>query len=207
MEIKLNAKLRDEQTVISPDDVMAVIYGPSTKNRSLVVKRMELEKAFTAAGESSLIELVIEGEPSVKVLVKETQRHPLKSFLRHVDFYEVDMSKKITTEIPLHFFGESKAIKDLGGMLVKSFDAIEVECLPNDLINHIDVDISAITELHHGIKVSDLNIPKTLKVLVDLDESVAMVVEPEKEEVAPVAAPVAATEEKKPEDKKAEGAK
>ncbi len=205
MEIKLKAVLRDEKTVASKDDVLAVIYGPSTTNRSLLVKKLELEKAFAAAGESSLIELTIDQEAPVQVLVKETQRHPLKDSLRHVDFYQVDMSKKITTEIPLHFIGESKAIKELGGMLVKSFDAIEVECLPSDLINHIDVDISVITELHHGIKISDLKLPAGLKVLTDLEETIAMVVEPEKEEVAPVAAVEAAPAEgAKPDEKKVE---
>jgi len=208
MEIKLNASLRDGTTALSKDDVLAVIYGPGVNNRNLVVKSVDLEKAFMAAGESSLIELNINGENPVKVIIKDTQRHPLKSVLRHVDFYQVNMTKKITTEIPLRFIGESRAIKELGGMLVKSFDAIEVECLPSDLVNHIDVDISVITELHHGIKVSDLKLPKGMKVLTDLEETVTMVVEPKVEEVvaAPVveAAPVASDKKEpaKDEEKK-----
>jgi len=201
MEIKLNAVLRDEKTVLTKDDVLAVVYGPGVTNRNLVVKSLDLERAFATAGESSLIELTVAGEAPVKVIIKDTQRHPLKSVLRHVDFYQVNMSKKITTEIPLHFIGESRAIKELGGMLVKSFDAIEVECLPSDLVSHIDVDISAMTELHHGIKVADLKLPQGMKSLTGLEETITMVVEPKVEEV--VATPVveaapAATDKKEP---------
>jgi large subunit ribosomal protein L25 len=80
-----------------------------------------------------------------KSLLKEEQRNPvLRMTLIHVDFYEVDMAKEIHTEIPLHFVGESKAVKELAGVLIRSINEIEVKCLPTDLVKQIEVDISSL---------------------------------------------------------------
>jgi len=187
MEIKLQAQVRELKEKMDKDYISAVLYGPGVTNQNLKLKRLDLEKAFALAGESNLIELEIANGQVVKVLVKETQYEPLKGILRHIDFYQVNMTKKINTEIPLHFVGESKAIKELGGMLVKNLDHLEVECLPIDLVDHIDVDISVITELHHPIKISDLVLPKSWELENDPSDLVANVVEPNEEEVAPVA--------------------
>jgi len=190
MEIKLQAQVRELKEKMDKNSVAAVLYGQGVANQNLKLGRLDLEKAFALAGESNLIDLEVAGGQSVKVLVKETQYEPLKGTLRHIDFYQVNMAKKINTEIPLHFVGESKAIKELGGMLVKNLDHLEVECLPIDLVDHIDVDISTITELHHPIKISDLALPKGWELENDPNDLVAIIVEPKEEEVAPVA-PVA----------------
>lgn len=193
MEIKLLAQARELKEKLAKDFVPAVLYGPGLANQNLKVRRIELEKAVTAGGESTLVDLEIDGGKSVKVLLKDLQYHPLKDTVRHVDLYQVDMKKKITTEIPLHFTGESKAVNVFGGMLVKNMDAIEVECLPTDLVNHIDIDLTVLAEIHDSIKVGDLKLPAGMHTLHDLDTDIVTVVEQEVEEVAaPVAAPAAA---------------
>jgi large subunit ribosomal protein L25 len=190
-EIKLNAEIRknlDKKTekIDQKKSIMAVIYGPGAENKNLKIKRLEFEQIYKIAGESNLINLTIENNPTLKVLVKDIQKDPIKGTITHVDLYQVDMSKKITTEIPLDFVGESKAVKDLGLVLVKSIDSVDVECLPNDLVDHIDVDISKLANDGDVIKISDLNIPAGMIVLHHHnDDIVANVVELSIEEETP----------------------
>jgi large subunit ribosomal protein L25 len=189
MDIKLSAQARAKGEKLSKDFVAGVLYGKGVENRMLKVKRVEFEKTFKAAGESNLITLELGGAP-IKVLVKETQRDVIKGFFTHVDFYQVNMKEKIKTEIPLHFIGEAKAIKELGGVLINDMDSVEVECLPGDLVDHIDVDISVLNTYDDAIRLHDLKIPAGLT-LLSHDGMVAVVREPRVEVEEPVvAAPV-----------------
>jgi large subunit ribosomal protein L25 len=214
MEIKLSAKLREKNEKLSADFIPGVIYGKGVENKSLKINKVEFEKAFASAGESNLISLDF-GSGTVKVLVKEIQRDVLKNTFTHVDFYQVNMKEKITAEIPLHFIGEAKAIKELGGVLIKDMDHLEVECLPGDLVDHIDVDISVLKTFDDAIRINDLVLPAGVSAVSETNEMLAAVREPkaEVEEPTPVvaeAAPAAGApaagakkeEEKKPEAKK-----
>lgn len=207
MEFKLKAEKRVKNEKLAADFIPAVLYGKGVENQSLKLKKVDFEKAFNGAGESNLIDLDL-GTGIVKVLVKDLQRDVLKYTFTHVDFYQVNMKEKITTEIPLHFIGEAKAIKELGGMLMKEINELEVECLPTDLVDHIDIDISVLATFDDVITIGDLVLPKGLELEHNNAEDViAMVVEPkaqEVEEVKPVeAAPVVApTDAKKEEPKK-----
>ena len=202
MEIKLIAQARELKEKLAKDFIPAVLYGPGLANQNLKLRRVDLEKAVAAGGQSTLVDLEIDGGKSVQVLLKDLQFHPLKNTIRHVDLYQVDMKKKITTEIPLKFIGESKAVKELGGMLVKNMDAIEVECLPTDMISSLDIDISVLKEIHDSVKVGDLKLPASMHILNDLDTDIVTVVDQEVEVAAPVAAaPVAAPAEAKKEKK------
>jgi len=191
MDIKLQAELRKSGEKVENGYIAAVVYGPGTENKSLKVKQAELEKAFTAAGESNLISLNIVGGTEAKVLIKDIQRDPLKNYLSHVDFYQVDMKHKIHTAIPLLFVGESKAIKELGGVLIKNLHEVEVKCLPNDLVDHIEVDLAALVEIHDAIFVRDLKVAPSMEILADADSSVVTVIEPRTEAAAAVETPVA----------------
>ncbi|PIT95132.1 50S ribosomal protein L25 [Candidatus Falkowbacteria bacterium CG10_big_fil_rev_8_21_14_0_10_39_9] len=194
MEIKLTAQARELKEKLAKDVIPAVLYGPGLANLNLKLRRVDLEKAVAAGGESALVDLEIDGGKSVKVLLKDIQFHPLKNNVaQHVDLYQVDMKKKITTEIPVHFVGESRAVKELGGMLIKTMDAIEVECLPTDLVGHIDIDLSVLKEIHDSVKVSDLKLGAGIHILNDMDADVVTVAEQQVEEVIPVVAPVEAT--------------
>lgn len=200
MEIKLNALLRGKGEKLSPDFVPAVIYGNNIDSKSLKVKKAELEKALRVAGESNLISLELDSK-IFKVLVKDTQRDVLKGFLIHVDFYQVNMSEKVHTEIPLHFIGESKAVKELGGALIKDMDTLQIECLPGDLIDHIDIDISILHNFDDVIRVNDIILPVGMKLINHTNEVVAAVREAKAEVVAPVAVAPAVVEAKKDEKK------
>ena len=196
--IKLKAELRNEKNgkakkIRKNGFVPAVIYGAGAQSQSVKVKETDFKRVFDSAGESHLIDLAIGSKPSVKVIVKDIQKHFLKDNIIHVDFYQVDMKEKITTEIPLNFIGESKAVKELGGTLIKSIDSINVECLPGDLVDKIDVDLSSLNNFHDFIRLNDLKMPKGMELVSHSDEIVVSIAPPVKEEVIE-AAPVVAEE-------------
>jgi large subunit ribosomal protein L25 len=176
MNIVLEAQSREKKEKLSPDFLPAIIYGNGQNSQSLKIKRADLEKTVKMAGESNLINLKVENV-SKNVLIKEVQRNGLSGKMNHVDFLEVNMKNKITTEIPVHLIGESKAVREMSGSLIKDLDSLEVECLPEDLVDHIDVDISALKEFHDNISTNDLSLPKGIK-LVNLHEQIIVSVIP-----------------------------
>lgn len=181
----------------------AVLYGQGEKAQDVKVKLREFEKAFAMAGETTLIDLVLGSDSPIKVIVKDVQRNPVKGNIIHADLYKVNMNEPLEVEVHLNFLGESKAEKELGGTLSKKLEFVLVSCLPIDLIDHIDVDISVLKTFEDSIKVSDLVVPPTVKILNHESGAVASVVAMQKEEAAPEkpAAPVA---DKKGAEKKEE---
>lgn len=192
MDIKLKGQLRSQGEKLGGDSVAAVVYGSGLENILLKLNLVEFNKVFSQAGESNLIDLEIEGQSRFKVLIKETQKDPVKNFFIHADFYKVDMAKEISTEIPLVFIGESKAVKEAGAMLNKAIDAVSVECLPSDLVDHIDIDISVLSEVGHSLQIKDIAWPAGIKVLNNEEDTIVSVSEAQVEEEAPATAPEAA---------------
>lgn len=160
----------------------AVLYGHEVKPINLSLNGKEFSEIFDKAGTSSLINLEIEGEKPIKILVHDLQIHPVTDKTMHVDFYQVKMTEKITTEIPLEFVGEAPAVKELEGNLITSKDEIEVECLPDALVPKIDVDISVLKTFDDLIHIKDLNVPSNIEVLDNPEEVVALVTPPRSEE-------------------------
>jgi len=190
MEFKLSAQKRAPKEKLDKDHLPAVLYGRGLESQPLTLNKVEFEKIFATAGESNLINFDF-GDGAVKVLIKDIQRDVLRNTISHVDFYQVNMKEKITTLIPLHFIGESKVVREQGGMLNRELDEIEVECLPSDLVDHIDVDVSVLEDFDDVIKISNLNIPKGLEIVSETDDVVAMLIKPkDEEEEVPAVAPV-----------------
>lgn len=205
MSIKLKALKRDLSDKLDKyKAIPAVLYGKNVDNQNLTLDKVEFDKVYEEAGESNLIDLEF-GDLKSKVIIKDIAYHPVKHTPIHVDLYQVNMKEKITTTIPLEFIGESKAVKELGGLLMKYVDEVEVQCLPGDLVDHIDVDISRLVSFEESIYMADLNIPESMELMHEDDEIVVNVISPKdesevKEEV---------TEESKEgeEEKKEEGEK
>ena len=162
--------------------VPAVLYGNKVENKLLSVPVVAFDKAYEKAGESALVDLAIEGNTTVKVLIHDVSRNPVKGFVEHVDFYQVNMKEKLETEIPLIFTGESKAVKELGGTLVKSIEELEVRCLPSALVHEITVDISSLDTFDDVIKVKDIVLPEGIEALNDEEDVLISVAEPASEE-------------------------
>ncbi len=114
-------------------------------------------------------------------LVKETQYHPVTGAVLHADFYEVDLTRKLRVRVPLHFIGKAAGVA-LGGILQPVQRDVEVECLPGDIPEFLNVDVSAL-EIHDAIHVSQLQAPEGVKVVYDTDATLVTVSPPTVEEV------------------------
>lgn len=180
MKFKILANKREKKEKLEKETIPAVMYGNEVETQSLKLRKVDFEKIFAVAGESNLIDLEIDGT-SEKVLVKDVQKDPINLTPIHVDFYKVNMAEKVMAEIPFIYVGESKAVKELGGMLNKEMDSIEVECLPNDLVSNIEIDISGMNELDDVIRVSDLKLPATMEITNDPEDVIANIIEPREE--------------------------
>ncbi len=162
--------------------VPAVVYGNKVDSLGLWVSALDLKRLLKKSGESTIIDLKIDGKDDRNVLIHEIQKNGLTDNFMHIDFFQVRMDKEIETEVELVFIGEAPAVKEQGGILVKSIDKVEVKCLPADLPSHIDVDISVINAFDKHITINDLKIPAKVKIKADLETVVALVTPPRSEE-------------------------
>jgi large subunit ribosomal protein L25 len=162
--------------------VPGVVYGKGLEARSIDLDRKQFLKIWKQAKESSLVDLVLDKEKAVKVLIADVFKNPVSEEVFHVDFRQVRMDEKINAEIGLVFLGESPAVKELGGVLVKSLDTIRVSCLPGDLVPSFVVDLTPLKAFSDYIYVKDLKIPESIKVLENANEVVATVIAPRSEE-------------------------
>jgi len=162
--------------------IPAVIYGGGIKSQPLWVNYPDFQKAYEKAGRSTILELETGEKKKSNVLIHDVQSDPLSGKFSHIDFFQVRMDQKIETEVPLEFVGESEAVTNLGGVLVKSLDAIPVSCLPADLPSKIEVNISLLKGFDDVIKVADLKISEKVKIQIELDTVIANVSAPRSEE-------------------------
>jgi large subunit ribosomal protein L25 len=161
--------------------IPAVLYGHGIKPQNISVDYLDFDRVFGKAGESSLIELEL-GSRKSNVLVHDIQTDPISGKFSHVDFFQVNMKEEVETEIPLEFIGESPAVKELGGVLVKSLDEIKVKCLPADLPEKFEVDISKLATFDDAIAVKDLKVFEKVEILVEPEAVIASVQEPRSQE-------------------------
>lgn len=159
----------------------AVLYGHGMESQHLELDERDFNKVFKKAGESTLVTLSFEGKDQ-PVLIQDVQKHYLKDNSIHVDFYAVRMDEKLTATVPLHFEGEAPAVKALGGILTKNISEVEVECLPADLPQYIEVELSGLDTFDKAIRVGDLKVSDKVKVLASEDEMIVTVIPPRSEE-------------------------
>jgi len=155
--------------------IPGVLYGPKTEGVLLKVAEKEFGKVYQEAGESSLIDLNVEGNPS-PVLIREIQKEPLRGKTIHVDFYQPPLDRAIEVMVPLVFEGEALAVKDLGGTLSRNLQEVEVKALPQNLPHEIRVDTSSLATFVDKILVKDLTISADVEIVTDSEDTVAQVV-------------------------------
>ncbi len=161
----------------------AILYGQKAKETALSLELKEFKKVFQSAGESSLITLDIEGRKEKNmVMIHAVAFDPLTGEPIHADFYQPDLTEKIEVKVPLIFEGESLAIKELGGTLVKNIHELEVKALPQNLPHAIIVDVSVLNTFEDRVLVKDLVVSDGVEILKDPEEVVVMVDEPQKAE-------------------------
>ncbi|HEC33278.1 MAG TPA: 50S ribosomal protein L25 [Chloroflexi bacterium] len=168
--------------------VPAVLYGRGLESRALQIRRSEAEDVVAEAGTSHLITIRVAGEEKpVQAVVRDLQRDPVRRNLLHLDLYQVEMTTSLTVEVPITLVGESPVVELREGILLQGLQTVEIECLPGDLIDAIEVDLSILTEVDQQITVADLAVPSSVHILSDPDEMVVR--------VSPLEAPVEEEEE------------
>lgn len=167
-----------------------VVYSNGKPATNIQLDEHEFELMLTRhASESLVIDLAIEGEQAKKVLLKEVQHHPLSSRLIHVDFYELDLNRKVRVKVSLVYQGTPVGVQQGGGTLDIHIRSLEVECLPLDIIEQAVVDVSTL-EIGGSVSPKDVQLdPAKYRILTTEDVSLATVLEPTvvKDEVAPAA--------------------
>ncbi len=175
--------------------IPAILYGSHLeKNFSIQIEEKVLQLVLAKAGRNRLIKLTVAQDGGERVvLARDVQRNSISGKLVHVDFQEVSLTEKITTQIPIALVGTSPVVTRGEGVLIHGIDALQVRLLPTDLVPHFEVDVSGLMELNKSLLVSDLKISDKIEILTATTEMVAKVV-PVKEEVIAVEAPVAVAE-------------
>ena len=184
------------------------VFGHKVKTIHVQVKKGEFSKVFEEVGETGIVNLAVDGEKR-PVLIRNLQVHPVTDKPLHIDFYQVNLAEKVKVDVPLEVIGESPAVEKKVGLLLTPVSEVEVEALPADLPEKIEIDISKLENVGDEIKVKDLAVDKS-KVEILSDEELVVVqigelvtkemeeveaeIEAEQAEAVAEAAPVAETE-------------
>jgi large subunit ribosomal protein L25 len=174
--------------------VPAILYGGHSDARALTLSHQKLSILLENERFYSTILSLKVGDQTQAAILKDVQRHPFKNAIVHIDFQRVEENQKIRISIPLHFKGEaiSPGVKSQGGLVSHMRNDVEVSCLPKDLPEFIEVDISGLS-LNESIHLSQLKIPDGVQ-LVELakeDSAVVAIHSPRAEEPEPIAATAA----------------
>jgi large subunit ribosomal protein L25 len=176
-----------------------VLYGMGSECKTLAVNPKQLEKVLqTEAGSNVIIKLSLAGEGDpVNVIVKELQVDNIKGLMRHVDFYKISLDEKIKSAVQFKMVGESPGVK-AGGILEHILWELEIECLPMDIPDHVEADISEL-EIGDSISVSQVSVPEGVSVLADPNAKIVLVAAPRVEEVEEVEEEIEGEEGEEPE--------
>ena len=194
--ISLQATIRDKKDNLAElrkqGILPAVLYGEGIESAPIKVALKDFQEIFSQAGESSLICLEVAGK-KYDVLIHQLDRDPVSGQIIHSDFYQPSTKRKVVVEVSLVFEGESLAVKDLDGTLVKEIQAVEVKGLARSLPREIVVNITSLKTFNDRIRIADLKMPEAVECLKHPEEIVALVV-PQKEEKEPAPSVLATPE-------------
>ncbi len=185
------------------------VYGNTKENEAVTVKLLDFTNTYKQAGETGLIDLKIGAEKVRPVMVRDVQRHPVKGTPVHVDFYQVNLSEKVEVPVPVVLVGEEPDLVKSGEAIVlQTISEVQVEALPTDLVEHIEVNQQALKNIGDNLTVSDLSYDRSKltvltdgeEVVVKLDTAVSAEAEALLEEVAAEAEQAAAEASETPAD-------
>jgi large subunit ribosomal protein L25 len=154
--------------------IPATVYGKGIKSMSVTVSRDEFAKVYKETGETGLIELTV-GKEVRPVLVHMVQINPVTDALLHVEFHQVDLKEKVHAKVAIHAVGESPAVAQKLGVLLTVLNDIEVEALPTDLPEKIEVDVTGLSEIDQEVKVGGIKVPSGVTILTDAELTVVKV--------------------------------
>ena len=171
-DLKLTAKKRvltgkKAKSLREEGGLPAIAYGHNSPSELITLDAKLTERVYSNAGNAKLVGLKIEDGKERNVIFQEVQLDGRTGSIIHADLYLVRMDELLEAEVPLHFVGESTAVYQDEGTLMKNMETIQVKCLPGDLPDSIEVDISVLDDFEKQIYVSDLVAPKGVEFLVE----------------------------------------
>lgn len=159
--------------------VPANIYGKKTASVAVVVAEKEFQKIFRQTGKTGLIDLTVENEKETRpVLIHNIQKHPVTGKVIHADFYQVDLTQKVKANISVLTQGEPMAVTDKKGVLLHVLEEVEVEALPQDLPEHIEVDVTNLSEVDQQLLVKDLKVDKSKVTILTKEDEIVVKIGP-----------------------------
>lgn len=168
-------------------DIPAVFYGPDTESVPIIIKGTDFRVAMKAvAGTNPIFNLELNGKTS-KVIVREVQRDPVTSHVKHIDFYEMSKTKAIHLSVPIHLVGVPKGVKTDGGIQQTNMRELEISCLPHEIPEFIELDVSELG-IGDSIHVKDLTL-ENVNILSEIQRTIVV-----------ISAPTVIVEEKTDED-------
>ena len=174
--------------------IPAVVYGAGQDAVAVTVDpRMITKILHSESGHNTIFDLNVEGSGVVKAMIVDWQHEPIKGHLLHIDLKRIAMDKTMRVSVPIQLVGVPVGVKNGGGMLEHVLREVEIECLPNDIPSHLDVDVTGL-EINGVIRVSDLPHSGSIKFLGEEDATVAHVTTIKEEAAAEVVAGAAEPE-------------
>ncbi|KND48184.1 MAG: ribosomal protein L25, Ctc-form [Parcubacteria bacterium C7867-006] len=190
--INLEAQLRDKAVsldILKKEAKMpAVFYGKKTESTPISVLKKDFIAVWKKAGESGVVTIKTE-KGTVDTLIQDVDVDPVTDIPRHADFYVFEKGKKVEVSVPLEFVGVSPAVKDLGGLLVKSLHDLKISADPQSIPHVIEVDISSLVDFSSQILASQVKLPAGVNLIENPDEVVASASAP-REELVEESAPI-----------------
>ncbi len=161
--------------------VPGILYGPKRTTTPITVGAEEFERKLAHLEGAHLIRLVDAkgGDPELHermVLVRDMQLHPVTGRALHADFYEVDLTERLTVSVTLHFVGKAIGVVN-GGILQPILREVEVECLPTEIPDFVEVDVTGL-DIHDAVHVADLRLPEGVVPVGDTTRTVVAVLPP-----------------------------
>ena len=181
-KIALEAQIKDKKAskIRKQGFIPGVLYGPSLKeNVVLMFEKSNLKDIKKAYDENLIIDLKIE-DKKYPSLIYDIQKDYLTGEIIHVDFYKFDETKKVSVSLPIEVIGKSP-LQELGGMINKNIERLEVECSPLNIPADIKVDISTLVEFGDNIYLKDIKLPEGVEPQIDLETPVVTILAPKEE--------------------------
>lgn len=152
----------------------ANIYGKKVKSEAIEIALSDFEKVYKKAGETGVVEIQLDGEVR-PVLIHNIQYDPVKTIPLHADFYQVDLKEKVTAKVHIVLVGEAVAVSNKVGVLLTQLDEVEVEALPTDLPDKIEVKVDGLSDVGQAIKVGDIKLSDKVKILTPGERNIVEV--------------------------------
>ncbi|MCS7463206.1 50S ribosomal protein L25/general stress protein Ctc [Paenibacillus doosanensis] len=188
MEAALKAETRKSDTkserkgLRAKGNIPAVVYGKKVSNTPIAINEKELT-AILRTNPHAIIDMVMPDGSKQPVMINEIQRDPILRTILHVDFHQINMDEPVSTTVRLDFIGDAVGVQ-MGGILQIQHHEIEIRCLPKQIPNAIEVDVSGL-EVGSSILVSDLKVGSSIEIKSMANDVLVTVLAPQKEEAAP----------------------